>query len=880
MSKDYSDINTQQLGTAPVYGGYPSRFEVKPDLPKGSGVKVEEVVKAILPRIPAPKPITQEQINQITSDAVSRATSATNSQLTNELNYVNRNVDSKVRQVREEAEALITDVKASVNKEIKTQIDAIPKVDGVSPEKLNQTVTKTVTDYFKANPIKSGVTQAEVQNVVAATVGNEIGKQVSAEVTRQINNGIAATGDAMVKRVVPQAGVDITTELQKAIDDKTIRVIELPAGEWELSNSVNLNNMGGKVIKGQGEATILKMKQGTNKPGFMSYSYANLSNATFSDFQVDMNWSQGDSNVSGFQMTNASFITWNNVGVRNSGGNGFVLQGYVTKDKATGNGTSDCRLIQCTVHRAGLVQNPVEKGASGFGILIKDESLRNQVINCVVREVSCGMGIGGTDSINDKFAGTARQGAPKDTLVSGNLVVMADNHDIAYEPCGFTEPCARTNVIGNILPVSKDNGISIGRQSVVANNVIGETWNHGVACSGPGTKISNNEIWNVGIENSTRLKDSPVAWAAVALEDPVGCIVIGNTYSQDKPEASCDHMIKVVVKKGTPISSIGGNQFTGNTAQAGTIKKQFMFNVNINPLMPDVVVSESETENLKKLVSEQKILDPLRWVDPTKRFVAPITSWRTLTSAPSADWASFFGKASDTIPFGLINPNNGPGMSRDTNQVNIVKKIRSFNKPVFGFVQTMTTITPEKQMRPKADIIADCKKYVEYYGVDGVYFDNFITGWPQNERPMVEIFQSIYNELKTAFGKGFTIVGNSASQTIESVLKACDIVVSFNGTATAYLAANVAPDHYKSQSPNRFIHIVHSVENEEQGRKVLAKAESSNVATVLLSNQPYAGGAGLNNNLSSPLPVSWMIDMQADWSRRALYPAKIFSYSA
>ena len=70
MSKDYSDINTQQLGTAPVYGGYPSRFEVKPDLPKGAGVKVEEVVKAILPRIPAPKPITQEQINQITSDAV------------------------------------------------------------------------------------------------------------------------------------------------------------------------------------------------------------------------------------------------------------------------------------------------------------------------------------------------------------------------------------------------------------------------------------------------------------------------------------------------------------------------------------------------------------------------------------------------------------------------------------------------------------------------------------------------------------------------------------------------------------------------------------------------------------------------------------------
>ena len=144
---------------------------------------------------------------------------------------------------------------------------------------------------------------------------------------------------------------------------------------------------------------------------------------------------------------------------------------------------------------------------------------------------------------------------------------------------------------------------------------------------------------------------------------------------------------------------------------------------------------------------------------------------------------------------------------------------------------------------------------------------------------MVEIFQSIYNELKTAFGKGFTIVGNAASQTIESVLKACDIVVSFNGTATAYLAANVAPDHYKSQPPNRFIHIIHSVENEDQGRKALAKTESSNVATVLLSNQPYTGGAGLNNNLSSPLPVSWMIDMQADWSRRALYPAKIFSYS-
>lgn len=303
-------------------------------------------------------------------------------------------------------------------------------------------------------------------------------------------------GQAIAGVKILTASGNFTAQLQAAINDTATTTVVMPAGTFQLTDTINIDKLTGKRLVGQGAATVLKPVKNSGKHCMQAASNGGLVDAELKDFCIDMAWVTGDKPANGIQLTNATRVRMTNLTVKNSGGHAFLLQGF----GGEGRGTSECEISHCTVQGAGLKQNTESQGAAGFGVLIKDASHKNLVTLNRITGVRCGMGIAGSHTT---------LGAPTGTTVTANTISMADNETITYECIGFTRECTGTSIHGNQCPVSRDNGISVGSYSSVIGNVIGEAWSHGIACSGV-VSPTNNPWDNLP---AGWLMDLQMAWA-------------------------------------------------------------------------------------------------------------------------------------------------------------------------------------------------------------------------------------------------------------------------------------------------------------------------------------------------------------------------------
>lgn len=844
----------------------------------------------------AEEAVTQAQQAASTAEQVKKDTITARDEAREAVNQAKQAASAASQDAVQQA---MNDLSGLVRDEITRQIGKLPAGEGVDPEKIG----KAVEEYFRQHP-QGGGGAAPTPEAIQQAVGNKIAEEVNKAVTNlvetQIKEIVTAAGDAGVINVKPAEGTDITTALQAAINDASKKVIQLPAGEWGLSNTINLDKLSGKVMMGQGDATVLKMKRGVGKNAMQSTSGGNLRRGYMSGFVIDMDWVTGERPATALQITNADYVKLVQIGVMNSGANAFLLQGFVRKEKATGNGTNDSLVLNCWTDGSGLKQNTAQEGASGFGIMIKDESNRNQIIGNQIRRASCGMGIGGRDTTDPALRPeTLIQGAPKDTLVSGNSVVMADNQSIAFEPIGFTIKCYRTNITGNMLPVSKDNGISVGGYSVVMANTIGETWNHGIACSGHGTKIQGNDIWNVGLENQLRPPaDGPKDWAAVALEDPIGCTVIGNSYAQDNPKADCAHMVKIVLRKGTKKEQVGGNTIIGNSAQEGTVKKDFIFNGNFNPARPDMIITIEEWKKLLDKPDEERVrvlagevvderlkklppapapapaaseaspllkaletregptpglhIHPFQlWARGARR-LAPVTYswpkyWEAIEHARDVT-ANYLHNPQIAGPF-IANPHSGVGTKKENDY-----ELTLTTTAALGMVNIAYVLTGWGG-RAHSEIIKEIDQFIEYYGrhrIHGVFLDEAVNGWG-DQASKVQGYVELYGKLRAKYGSAFYITANPGGNTVEGMLGAADTLMAFEQSAQRYIDdETICPGHYRGHNPLRFWHAVHNVTDVEQAKQVLNRASVSNVGMIWLTTDTFTGELGSESEWNNP----------------------------
>lgn len=181
--------------------------------------------------------------------------------------------------------------------------------------------------------------------------------------------------------------------------------------------------------------------------------------------------------------------------------------------------------------------------------------------------------------------------------------------------------------------------------------------------------------------------------------------------------------------------------------------------------------------------------------------------------APPNWWAGFpnsaWDKFGDYAQLGLdragsvavMNPASGPGAAVNSDWTAVSNHARGSGHRVLGYVDTAYAA------RPLADVATDLDRYYAWYGVDGVFLDQF-----SNNAADKPYCQSVY-ALAKAKAATVLVVGNpGVTATTDWQLKnpgrSADLLVNFEGDAATYLTWT-PPAWVNGYAASFFAHLVH-----------------------------------------------------------------------
>jgi hypothetical protein len=140
-----------------------------------------------------------------------------------------------------------------------------------------------------------------------------------------------------------------------------------------------------------------------------------------------------------------------------------------------------------------------------------------------------------------------------------------------------------------------------------------------------------------------------------------------------------------------------------------------------------------------------------------------------LYTYPGVDWNAIIAskEANPGVAIvAIINPDNGPGLSRDPNYVAGVNELRAAGVIVLGYDHTSYAA------RPLSVVIADINSYKSWYNVSGIFFDE-MSNVPGNEN-----YYSTLNNYSKSVGLNFT-VGNPGSSVPAGYQGTLDVIVTY-----------------------------------------------------------------------------------------------------
>ena len=253
-------------------------------------------------------------------------------------------------------------------------------------------------------------------------------------------------------------------------------------------------------------------------------------------------------------------------------------------------------------------------------------------------------------------------------------------------------------------------------------------------------------------------------------------------------------------------------------------------------------------------------------------------------SYPSYWWASYYqeDKSKDlwgktlsdpaTAGYVIINPNSGPGDEVNPDWATQADIARTSGATVLGYISTdyANKAIARDGSRTHNTIVAEARKYSEWYSVDGFFLDETSNGWSDEQAEDHVWYEALTNLLRGEFPNAH-FIGNAGANTRAEYLPLFDVLVTFEKSAEEYLAASpqsLVPEHYKKEGPGKFWHMIHDVTSEDQAREVLEKASQSNVSNIYLTDDSnYHEPPAMWGNPYDVPPADWLLDMQRKWVR-------------
>jgi spherulation-specific family 4 protein len=175
----------------------------------------------------------------------------------------------------------------------------------------------------------------------------------------------------------------------------------------------------------------------------------------------------------------------------------------------------------------------------------------------------------------------------------------------------------------------------------------------------------------------------------------------------------------------------------------------------------------------------------------------------------------------------IMNPGSGPGNLQDSNYVNVVNNLRTAGGKVIGYVST------SYGARSSATVKADIDKYVNWYNIDGIFFDEMTN---TGSTSTLNYYQDIYDYVK-AINPTWEVMGNPGTATTESYLTrpAADSLLVFESFATNY--PSYTPSNWNfNQDPSAIGHLVHTTASEADMLNYLDLAVQRNAGQVYITD--------------------------------------------
>ena len=156
-------------------------------------------------------------------------------------------------------------------------------------------------------------------------------------------------------------------------------------------------------------------------------------------------------------------------------------------------------------------------------------------------------------------------------------------------------------------------------------------------------------------------------------------------------------------------------------------------------------------------------------------------SWNDLTAAA----------ASGANVTAIMNPDNRPGAALNSDYAGAISGFRAAGGKVLGYVYTCyggtSCVSGLPPSRTAADVLADARRYADWYSVDGIFLDQM-----SNQLAALPFYQTVAQGLRSARPGGL-IVGNPGTSIPADYLGVADTLVTLENGSGTYAGAPSEP---------------------------------------------------------------------------------------
>lgn len=151
----------------------------------------------------------------------------------------------------------------------------------------------------------------------------------------------------------------------------------------------------------------------------------------------------------------------------------------------------------------------------------------------------------------------------------------------------------------------------------------------------------------------------------------------------------------------------------------------------------------------------------------------------------------------------IVNPGNGPGTHPRSAYRDAVRAVRRVGARVLGYVAT------NYGTRPAERVLADVDRYMNWYRVDGIFFDE-----TSHSAAQLPYYAALARRARSS--PGDLVVLNPGVPPAPSYFDIADIVVTFEGRYSAYVDALARmPDWLRQQRPEQVAHLVYGASRDQ-----------------------------------------------------------------